>query len=153
MLGQPWRRWRTRSALTRHLDQAGILADTLETILEADVTALTLWLDTQRATAEAMASASIGQVHEATLRDGTRVVVKVQHPGIEDRIQNDLEILGELAELAELRRQLALPAAVEGEALHAVVEAVGHAGEHRPPVPRRPGGRARLGDRITEAPA
>ncbi len=48
----------------------------------------------------ALASASIGQVHKATLRDGSHVVVKVQHPGIEDRIQNDLEILEKLAELS-----------------------------------------------------
>ena len=47
------------------------------------------------------ASASIGQVHRAKLRDGTSVVVKVQHPGIEERIRNDLEILGALCELAE----------------------------------------------------
>jgi ubiquinone biosynthesis protein len=49
----------------------------------------------------ALASASIGQVHKAKLRDGRQVVVKVQHPGIEDRIRNDLEILERLAELAE----------------------------------------------------
>lgn len=50
---------------------------------------------------EAFASASIGQVHEAELEDGTKVVVKVQHAGIEQRIINDLEILIELAGLAE----------------------------------------------------
>lgn len=49
----------------------------------------------------AFASASIGQVHHATLHDGTSVVVKVQHEGIEERIRNDLEILVQLAELAE----------------------------------------------------
>ena len=51
--------------------------------------------------AEAFASASIGQVHRAVLHDGSAVVVKVQHPGIEDGIKNDLEILKMLAELAE----------------------------------------------------
>jgi ubiquinone biosynthesis protein len=50
---------------------------------------------------EALASASIGQVHRAVLDDGTQVVVKVQHAGIESRVQNDLEILIELARLAE----------------------------------------------------
>ena len=50
---------------------------------------------------QALASASIGQVHKAKLREGTAVVVKVQHPGIEERIRNDLEILERLAGLAE----------------------------------------------------
>lgn len=49
----------------------------------------------------AMASASIGQVHRATTHAGQPVVVKVQHPGIERRIINDLEIIGKLAEIAE----------------------------------------------------
>ena len=49
----------------------------------------------------AAASASIGQVHFAALKDGTPVVVKVQHPGIEGRIRSDLEILKGLSELAE----------------------------------------------------
>jgi len=49
----------------------------------------------------ALASASIGQVHRATLHDGTEVVVKVQHAGIESRVQNDVEILIELARLAD----------------------------------------------------
>ena len=49
----------------------------------------------------ALASASIGQVHRARLPDGKQVVVKIQHPGIEDRVRNDLEILERLAELAE----------------------------------------------------
>ncbi|TWT67065.1 ABC1 kinase family protein [Allorhodopirellula solitaria] len=49
----------------------------------------------------AIASASIGQVHEARLRSGQSVVVKVQHAGIETKIRNDLEILVELAKIAE----------------------------------------------------
>lgn len=51
--------------------------------------------------AKAFASASIGQVHHAVLHDGTVVVVKVQHANIAETIQNDLEILMQLAELAE----------------------------------------------------
>ena len=50
---------------------------------------------------EALASASIGQAHSATLPDGQKVIVKVQHQGIEEKITHDLEILGSLAELAE----------------------------------------------------
>ena len=48
-----------------------------------------------------LASASIAQVHRATLPGGRSVVVKVQHPNIADRIRNDLEILAGLAELTE----------------------------------------------------
>ncbi|MBI2059405.1 MAG: AarF/ABC1/UbiB kinase family protein [Nitrospirae bacterium] len=40
-----------------------------------------------------IAAASLGQVHEAWLHDGTRVAVKVQYPGIEDVVNCDLEIL------------------------------------------------------------
>jgi ubiquinone biosynthesis protein len=50
---------------------------------------------------EPMASASIGQVHRATLFDGRKVAVKVQHPDIARRIADDLSILAELASLAE----------------------------------------------------
>lgn len=49
----------------------------------------------------ALASGSIGQVHRATLLNGRRVAVKVQHPDIVRRIADDLVILNELAQLAE----------------------------------------------------
>lgn len=48
-----------------------------------------------------VASASIGQVHRARLKDGSAVVVKVQRAGIVERIRVDLEILGALAQLVE----------------------------------------------------
>jgi len=51
--------------------------------------------------AQAIASASIGQIHEARLKDGQAVVVKIQHEGIEKKVINDLDILMILAELAE----------------------------------------------------
>jgi ubiquinone biosynthesis protein len=47
------------------------------------------------------ASASIAQVHLARLHSGEQVVVKVQHAGIVDKIMPDLDILADLAELAE----------------------------------------------------
>lgn len=37
------------------------------------------------------AAASIGQVHQATLHDGTRVVVKVQYPGVDEACESDLK--------------------------------------------------------------
>ncbi|MBX5437648.1 MAG: AarF/ABC1/UbiB kinase family protein [Alicyclobacillaceae bacterium] len=48
-------------------------------------------------------SASIGQVHRAVLRTGEQVAVKVQRPHIEEQIQVDLEVLADIARLAERR--------------------------------------------------
>lgn len=48
-------------------------------------------------TEEPLASASIGQVHEAVLKDGRRVVVKVQRPGIDTLIKTDVSVLTGLA--------------------------------------------------------
>ena len=48
-----------------------------------------------------LATASIGQVHRAVLKDGRKVVLKVQRAGIEKIIQQDVEVLGGLAQLAE----------------------------------------------------
>jgi ubiquinone biosynthesis protein len=50
----------------------------------------------------AMASASIGQVHRATLKSGEKVVVKVLHADIERKFSVDLDILAGLAQLAEM---------------------------------------------------
>jgi predicted unusual protein kinase regulating ubiquinone biosynthesis (AarF/ABC1/UbiB family) len=41
---------------------------------------------------EALAAASIGQVHRAWLHDGTAVAVKVQYPNVRDTIQTDMGI-------------------------------------------------------------
>jgi ubiquinone biosynthesis protein len=66
---------------------------------------------------EPIASASIAQVHGARLHDGTRVVVKVQHPDIESRIRADLEILQLLADFSERSAELKRyqPSALVGE--------------------------------------
>ncbi|MDQ3228222.1 MAG: AarF/UbiB family protein, partial [Pseudomonadota bacterium] len=45
-----------------------------------------------------LGSASLAQVHRATLRDGRVVAVKVQRPGITDTIRNDLDALAGLAQ-------------------------------------------------------
>lgn len=50
---------------------------------------------------EPIASASIAQVHTATLHTGEEVVVKVQRPGIADRLAPDVAILERLAGLVE----------------------------------------------------
>ncbi len=46
---------------------------------------------------EPLAAASIGQVHAATLRDGAQVVVKVRRPGVVEQVEEDLEILQNIA--------------------------------------------------------
>lgn len=47
-----------------------------------------------------LAAASIGQAHAATLPDGTEVVVKIRRPGVVEQVQEDLEILTQLAAAA-----------------------------------------------------
>jgi len=47
-----------------------------------------------------LAAASIGQAHRAQLKDGTEVVVKVQHMGIEAIAQIDLEIIRRLTQIS-----------------------------------------------------
>jgi ubiquinone biosynthesis protein len=51
--------------------------------------------------AKPLASASIGQVHRARLKDGDEVAVKIQRPGIRKIVEVDLEIMLHLATLAE----------------------------------------------------
>ncbi len=48
---------------------------------------------------EPLAAASIAQVHSAVLRNGDRVVVKIQRPGVDKVIDEDLSVLYTLAEL------------------------------------------------------
>ncbi len=50
---------------------------------------------------EALACASIGQVHRAALRDGRQVVVKVQRPDLRKQVADDLDALQKLASLLD----------------------------------------------------
>lgn len=48
-----------------------------------------------------LAAASLAQVHAATLTNGEEVVLKIQRPGIQNTIETDLDILADLAALAQ----------------------------------------------------
>ncbi len=48
-----------------------------------------------------LASASLGQVHRAVMPDGREVAVKVQRPGIRERIDQDLDALQDIAEFLD----------------------------------------------------
>ena len=64
-----------------------------------DVSEVYAWFDP-----EPFAAASIGQVHRATLPSGERVAVKVQRPGIQDRVEMDLRLMYRMAFLPDLMR-------------------------------------------------
>lgn len=50
---------------------------------------------------QALAAASLAQVHRAWLADGTAVVLKVRRPGIRQIVEADLRLLARLAEIVE----------------------------------------------------
>ena len=52
---------------------------------------------------QALGSGSVAQVHAATLHDGTSVVVKLLHDGVERTVGEDLELLRALAQYVEQR--------------------------------------------------
>lgn len=68
-------------------------------------------------TKEPMASASIGQVHEAVLHSGEKVAVKIQRPGIRKKFVEDLDTLMEISETAEKHSKTA-----RKFSLHSVIE-------------------------------
>ena len=51
---------------------------------------------------EAFAAASLGQVHKATLKNGRDVVVKIQYPGVDDTVGQDLQNLKALLHIFTL---------------------------------------------------
>lgn len=64
-----------------------------------------------------LAAASLGQVHRARLLSGEKVIVKVQRPDIENKVEDDLQIIANLARLVERKsadaRRLGLVAMIE----------------------------------------
>ena len=76
------------------------VTEIIEEELGASLEEIFAWIDEK-----AIAAASIGQVHCAQLRTGELVAVKVQRPQIKAMIETDLEILLDLATLAERRME------------------------------------------------
>jgi len=74
--------------------------ETVERIVEAEL-GVRISKAFSMFSAEPIAAASLGQVHEAALRDGRRVAVKVQRPAIRERIREDLAALAGAAELID----------------------------------------------------
>jgi ubiquinone biosynthesis protein len=64
------------------------MREAIQDELGAPVDQIFMWFDD-----EPTASASIGQVHRATLYDGQEVVVKIQRPGIDAVVEADLDLL------------------------------------------------------------
>jgi ubiquinone biosynthesis protein len=63
---------------------------------------------------EPLGSASIGQVHAATLLDGTEVVVKVRRPGLRDQFERDLRAMALAAAAGERASKAARVANLTG---------------------------------------
>jgi predicted unusual protein kinase regulating ubiquinone biosynthesis (AarF/ABC1/UbiB family) len=95
-LAPPGYEERFQAALKKLLDKAPPLSP------EAAVQMVTAELGAhptevfERWEAEPFAAASIGQVHRALTRDGDDVAVKVQYPGMDKAIENDLKSVGML---------------------------------------------------------
>ncbi|WP_368489374.1 ABC1 kinase family protein [Clostridium sp. BJN0013] len=47
-----------------------------------------------------LASGSIAQVHNATLKDGRKVIVKIQRPGIKEKMETDISLLYKIIKLS-----------------------------------------------------
>jgi predicted unusual protein kinase regulating ubiquinone biosynthesis (AarF/ABC1/UbiB family) len=111
---------RGRALLGTLWDRApSVAAGAIEEVVEAELGArpATLFASWDPAP---LAAASLGQVHAATLHDGTSVVVKVQYPGVADALRADLDDGAFLRKLAgsQVGRSL------DDDALEALADAV-----------------------------
>jgi predicted unusual protein kinase regulating ubiquinone biosynthesis (AarF/ABC1/UbiB family) len=73
-------------------------------------------------TDEAVAAASIGQVHRATLPGGQPVAVKVQYPGVDEAVRSDIRNVSAMTKLAVAVAPNLDPKAVANEVKERVLE-------------------------------
>lgn len=73
---------------------ASIAKKVVENELKKSTDELFAWFEP-----EAFASASMAQVHKATLKTGERVAIKVQRPGIQEVIIEDIKVMYTVAEI------------------------------------------------------
>ena len=71
---------------------------------------------------DAFAAASIGQVHRATLHDGSAVAVKIQYPGVAEALESDLANAGIIVRVARALAPGLDAKAVAGELRERVLE-------------------------------
>lgn len=81
-------------------DDSGAIREIVQAALDADLEQVF-----SHFSSDPIASASIAQVHQAELMDGTSVVVKVKRPGIEDKILNDLKLLKQMSRVVKFLPQ------------------------------------------------
>lgn len=86
-----------------------ILRDSADTMPEAQVRKRLIaeygrdwWKHFENFDFEPIASASIGQVHTATLRDGREVAMKIQYPGVAESIDSDVSNLATALKTARI---------------------------------------------------
>jgi predicted unusual protein kinase regulating ubiquinone biosynthesis (AarF/ABC1/UbiB family) len=77
----------------------------------------THWQQVGEIAPDAVAAASIGQVHRATLKDGRAVAVKIRYPGVAEAVDDDVATLGRLLRMGKLLT-------IDGPALDALLDEV-----------------------------
>ncbi|MFJ5428725.1 ABC1 kinase family protein [Pectobacterium actinidiae] len=96
LLGPEW----TKALSKLHSSATALPWDVVERIMRdslgTELEHVFSWWDTTP-----LAAASIGQVHRARLKNGKEVVVKVQRPGLDEKLRADLRLLRFLAESIE----------------------------------------------------
>ncbi|KMO71300.1 ABC1 kinase family protein [Mycolicibacterium chlorophenolicum] len=98
LLPEPYRRELARLQDSAPAVPGTVIADVIERELGAAPSEIFTTFER-----EPLASASLGQAHAAVLTDGTDVVVKVRRPDVVEQVEQDLEILRNLAARATRR--------------------------------------------------